>query len=107
MPIIHREGDSTQGHGCWPPTVPAGFSPNVFANGRRVVRQGDPIVPHTCPDLPETHGGSYAGLSSVFVNGRPIQMRGSAVSCGDHAFEGSPDAFARLGEGGGSYVVGP
>jgi uncharacterized Zn-binding protein involved in type VI secretion len=96
MPGVHRQGDETQGHGCWPPQVPSSWSPNVFANGKPVIRQGDSRTPHTCPDIPETHGATYTGGSTVFVNGRPIQVRGSSLSCGDHAFACSGDVFAEL-----------
>lgn len=91
--FVHRAGDATTGHGCWPPTTPATFSGDVFANGRGVARQGDAIVPHTCPSIPETHGGSYTESRSVFVNGRPAQAIGSPVSCGDRAAAGSPDVW--------------
>jgi Uncharacterized conserved protein len=90
---VHRDGDLTTGHDCWPPTVPATFSSDVFANGRGVVRMGDAIVPHTCPLIPEMHGGVYVESRSVFVNGRPVQIIGSPVDCGDAAAEGSPDVW--------------
>lgn len=85
----HRIGDNTTGHGCWPPSQAVGGSDNVRINGKGVVRQGDTILPHTCPDIPETHPGTYAGGGKVRANGRPIQVIGSAVSCGDKAAEGS------------------
>ncbi|MCD8139331.1 MAG: PAAR domain-containing protein [Planctomycetaceae bacterium] len=88
---IHRQGDSTAGHGCWPPTSPAAFSDNVLVNGRGAVRQGDAIIPHTCPSIPETHSGAYAGDASVLVNGRPVQVVGNPVTCGDRAAGGSND----------------
>ena len=65
MPGVHRQNDYTKGHGCWPPTVPDTYSDNVFVNGRKVVRNGDQIVPHTCPP---THGGAYQGTHNVYVN---------------------------------------
>ena len=90
MPGVHRQGDYTKGHGCWPPTVPDSYSDNVFVNGRKVVRQGDAIVPHTCPP---THGGTYQGTHDVYVNSRPIQTCGDPVSCGDSAGTCSGDVF--------------
>jgi uncharacterized Zn-binding protein involved in type VI secretion len=60
-------------------------------NGRGVVRRGDAIVPHTCPAIPETHGGVYIRGGTVRANGRPIQVIGSGVSCGDRAAAGSGD----------------
>lgn len=95
MAKVHRQGDATTGHSCSsnssaPPTVPASYSPNVFINGKAVVREGDSIVPHKCGSS-DPHGGVYTGSSSVFVNGKAIQVVGSPISCGDHAAEGSPD----------------
>lgn len=97
MPEVYRDDDLTTGHGCWPPTVPASCSDNVFFNGRGAVRNGDSIVPHTCPTIPETHGGTYIGTSTVYVNGRALQVQGSPVSCGDGCGPGSPNCFSPLG----------
>jgi uncharacterized Zn-binding protein involved in type VI secretion len=61
--------DLTVGH-CFNPTPIASGSPNVFINGLPAARVGDPIVPHTCPPIPATHGGSVAaGSPDVFANG--------------------------------------
>jgi len=95
MPKVHRDGDLTTGHDCWPPTIPLTWSINVFANGLGVVRNTqDGIVEHCCQGC---HGGTYIGTSSIYVNGTAIQVIGSPVSCGDFAGEGSPDVFAPLG----------
>lgn len=91
---VHRLGDMTAGHGCWPPTQATSASTDVFVNGRGVVRQGDPILPHTCPSTPpQTHGGTFIGGGTVFVNGKAVQTIGSPVSCGDTAAGGSGDVF--------------
>ncbi|MCD8349565.1 MAG: hypothetical protein LUC93_03035 [Planctomycetaceae bacterium] len=90
---IHRQYDTTAGHGCWPATAPARCSENVIVNGRGAVRQGDGITLHTCPSIPETHGGTYTGDGTVLVNGRPVQVVGSPVSCGDRAAVGSADVI--------------
>lgn len=95
----HRQGDSTTGHGCWPPTVPAAWSSDVFVNGSGCVRFGDPIVPHTCPDIPETHGGTYCGGGTVNCNGQQVQTVDSPVTCGDAAAVGSPNVFCNTGAG--------
>ena len=91
--FAHREGDLTTGHKCWPPTVPATYSPDTFANGKKIVRRGDSIVPHTCPLIPETHSDIYVDSRSVFINGEPAQVIGSPVGCSDQAAEGSPDVW--------------
>jgi uncharacterized Zn-binding protein involved in type VI secretion len=41
MPGVARKGDVCTGHGCFPPRANAGWSPDVFVNGRNVHRQGD------------------------------------------------------------------
>lgn len=88
---VHRKGDATQGHGCWPASQAIDGSDDVRANGMGVVCEGDSILPHTCPDIPETHPGTYTGGGTVRANGKAIQVIGSAVSCGDKAAEGSDD----------------
>ena len=61
--------DLTCGH-CFNPTPIASGSPNVFINGIAAARVGDPIVAHTCPPIPATHGGAVAvGSPNVFANG--------------------------------------
>ncbi len=59
-----RVGDTTAGHGCFPPTIIQSGSSTVFINGVPAARVGDPIVPHTCvvPPFP-THGGAIAAGS--------------------------------------------
>lgn len=93
MPAVARQGDSTTGHSCFPPTVPSSYSSDVFANGLPVVRQGDGIVVHCCPDGP-CHGGTYVGSHTVFVNGSSIQTVGDPISCGDTQAAGSPNVIA-------------
>ena len=94
MPAVHRRTDLTTGHDCWVPTIPQTWSADVFANNLNVVRRTDEIVPHTCPAIPETHGSTYSGTSTVYVNNRAIQVVGSPVACGDGVAQGSPDVFA-------------
>ena len=95
MPAVTRLGDSCTGHGCWPPRPSTGASPNVYANGIAVHRQGDAWAPHTCPSIPETHGGVLAaGSSSVYVNGKQIGRIRDPVACGSSVAAGSGDVFA-------------
>ena len=66
--VCRVQVDKTAGH-CFLPTVVSSGSPNVFVNGSPIVRVGDPIVPHTCPPPPSTHGGALAvGATNVFAN---------------------------------------
>lgn len=95
MPAVTRKGDICTGHGCWPPRPNAQGSPDVFANGIEVHRQGDAWLPHTCPAIPETHAGVLAsGSATVFVNGKQISRIGDPVSCGSSVATGSADVFA-------------
>lgn len=57
-----RVGDTTAGHGCFPPTTIQAGSSTVFINGIPAARVGDPIVPHACP-LTVPHGGTIASGS--------------------------------------------
>lgn len=92
-PVVRITVDHTAGHSCYPPTVFTKGSPNVRANNIPVVRQGDPIKPHCCPD--SCHGGSAVGNScSVFVNNRPVQHVINGVTCGDTSAQGSPNTFS-------------
>ena len=96
MPAVHRQDDLTTGHSCSeggyaPPTTPASFSPDVFVDGKAVVRNGDEITPHQCAG--SNHSGVYMGSHTVFVNNQPVQIVGDPISCGDTVAQGSPDVF--------------
>ena len=94
MPGAARLGDSCTGHGCWPSRANASGSPDVFINSRAAHRVGDPWPAHTCPSIPETHGGTMAaGSPNVFVNGRPLARIGDPVSCGSSVATGSADVI--------------
>lgn len=95
MPAVTRLGDSCTGHGCWPPRPSTGASPNVYANGIAVHRQGDAWAAHTCPSIPETHASALAaGSSTVYANGKQIGRIGDLVACGSSVAAGSGDVFA-------------
>mgnify|MGYP003596785109 CR=1 FL=1 len=55
---VHRQGDATTGHGCFPPTVCAGGNTaGVMANGIAIaVTEVSNNVPHCCPP-PNCHSG--------------------------------------------------
>jgi len=95
-PVTRTNVDPSSGHGCWEPrpNTPNGSS-DVFINGEGVVRVSDAWPPHTCPSIPETHGGSQSGGSSTFfVNGLAVARIGDAIDCGDAVAGGSPDVIA-------------
>ena len=96
MPPAHRGADIGSAHSChFPPTPATGGSPNVFVNGRRLMRVGDAYVPHGCPCCPQpTHPRKLAaGSASVFINGRPAGRVGDAIDCGGQAQTGSSDVY--------------
>jgi uncharacterized Zn-binding protein involved in type VI secretion len=82
MPGVVRENDLTAGHGCFVPEIPVTWSPNVYANNRKVIRNGDMRKVHPCPG-DGAHPGVYIGQHKVFVNNTDIQIKGDPLSCGD------------------------
>ena len=95
MPAVARLADLCTGHGCWPARPNAEGSPDVFVNRRPAHRQQDAWLPHTCPDIPETHASvQAAGSRTVYVNGRQLARIGDPVACGSAVATGSPDVFA-------------
>jgi uncharacterized Zn-binding protein involved in type VI secretion len=86
MPPAHRLGDVGSGHAChFPPTPASGGSPNVFVDGKPLMRVGDPYVPHGRA-LP-------AGSGTVFTNGKPTGRISDAIDCGGTAATGSGDVI--------------
>lgn len=81
MPDVTTKVDLCSGHDACAPRPFATFSPDVFAETFEVARQGDSLQDHGCPHHPP-HGAvvSYA-WQSVLVNGAPIAVIGSTVSC--------------------------
>jgi uncharacterized Zn-binding protein involved in type VI secretion len=94
MPEVTRKPDVCTGHGCYPPRVPAAWSPDVFANAQNVMRQGDPYVSHGCA-VCAPHGGNIAvGSGTVFANAKQLARTGDPIDCGSSCGAHSPDVFA-------------
>ena len=107
MPPAHRKGDIGSGHGChFPPTPATGGSPDVYVNGRALMRKGDSFAPHPCV---AGHAGPHgralaAGSAAVFVNGKPAGRKGDGIDCGGAAATASGNVF--IGDAGpGSSAV--
>lgn len=81
MPEVSTKVDLCQGHDACAPRPFSTFSPDVFAETFEVTRQGDSFQEHGCSEHPP-HGAvvSY-GWQEVLVNGSPITVVGSTVSC--------------------------
>lgn len=99
MPEVSTRVDLCQGHDACAPRPFATHSPNVFAETFEVTRQGDQLEEHGCPDHPP-HGAVVShAFQSVTVNGHPITVIGSTVSCPSGVVgTGRPSVLA--GEGG-------
>lgn len=89
MPAVTLLGHNCTGHGCWPPRPSVAGAPGMVINGRRVVTVGDSYAPHTCPSIPETHGGVLAdGAPGLTINGRRVGRIGDPLSCGSRVAQG-------------------
>lgn len=94
MPAVGFLGNICTGHDCYPPRRSIEASPNVFINGKAMIRVGDAWEVHDCIDGEGSHGGHLAtGSSTVFVNGKPVGRIGDMVDCGSAVAEGSPNMF--------------
>ena len=94
LPAVTKLGDMCTGHGSWPPRPSTSASPNVYANGIPVHREGDSWAVH-CNPTPSCHAGTLtSGSSTVYANGRQLGRIGDPVSCGSSVATGSPNVFA-------------
>ena len=99
MPAISRHRDKCRtGHAC-SPTAPVLCSQfTVFANGKPILRPGDPCMKHTiptcCPLRCIPHIAVVnAGSRSVFVLGKSVSRKDDSTDMGA-LFMGSPNVFA-------------
>lgn len=94
MPAVTRKGDADVSHCSG--MVRDEHSPNVFANGIPVSRQGDVNTVHKLPPAPcELHAAPITiGSTTVFCNGRGIGRIGDAITGCTSVAEGSPNVFA-------------
>ncbi len=102
MPAVSRDriDKAATGHLC---SVTAGCistARSVFINGRRVLRPGDRLLPHTI--LFCTPDGCYCknhpakvnmGSRQVFAEGIPVARKGDSADRG-RMLHGSPNVFA-------------
>lgn len=95
MPSVFRANtDLSQGH-CYGPRMCLNGSPDVYANGKPVVRKTDNYgQTHSCGDNSHAMNVAFGGSATVLVNGLGIHRTGDLVSCGDRAGIGSPTVFA-------------
>ncbi|MBP1852513.1 PAAR domain-containing protein [Rhizobium halophytocola] len=108
MPPAHRRADIGSAHGCrFPPSPATGGSPDVYVNGRSLMRVGDSYAAHACL---AGHTGSHpralaAGSATVFINGKAAGRIGDAIDCGGSAETGSSNVYiGNDGAGGGAVM---
>ena len=75
-------GDLGTDHEGFPPTPIVSGSPDVMIDGLPAARLGDPLAPHAKPKHAPHARQIAAGAATVFVNGKPLAITGSAVDCG-------------------------
>ena len=90
MPGISRDiiDLARTGHGCTTVIPCKATARSVFANNRRVLRPGDPLLPHTipvcCPLRCVPHPAVvWGGSRSVFAEGRPVTRIGDGADMGN------------------------
>lgn len=94
MPAVCRIGDADIAH-CSGMARAQG-SPDVFANGIAVSRQGDRNTPHLLPGVPcPAHTAPITtGSTTVFANGKGVGRIGDAISGCTAVAAGSSNVFA-------------
>lgn len=98
MPSVSRLGDTVSVHECGVVPTAATASPNVFANGIAVHRQGDVNTSHPFAPPPAgcpTHSTSLSsGSPNVYINGKQCARIGDPYGCGIVLTGGSSNVFA-------------
>jgi len=94
MPAITRKGDADVPHCSG--MVRDAHSPDVYANGIPISRQGDVNTGHLLPPAPcPSHAAPIAvGSTTVFINGKGCGRIGDAISGCTSVAEGSSNCFA-------------
>ena len=100
MPAISRDriDRAATGHACTTSIGCSATASSVFINGRRVLRPGDRLLPHTilvcCPARCVGHPAKInRGSFTVFAEGKPVARKGDSADRG-RMIQGSPDVFA-------------
>lgn len=79
---IAYDGCLTRGHDKYGPTKVQATQTKVYVQGKAVVVNGDPIIPHP-------HGGSVIASSKVYINGVMVAKIGDKITCGDTIAQGN------------------
>jgi len=94
VPAVTRKGDADVAHCSG--MVRSAHSPNVYANGIPISRQGDVNTSHLLPGDPcPSHAAPIAvGSTTVFINGKGCGRIGDSISGCTSVAAGSPNVFA-------------
>ena len=98
MPAISRDlrDLAATGHGCTTAIGCKATARTVLANGSKVLRPGDRLLPHTIPVGPAcvSHPAVVnAGSRTVFAEGKPVARLGDSADRGA-MIQGSDNVFA-------------
>jgi uncharacterized Zn-binding protein involved in type VI secretion len=100
MPAVSRDriDRARTGHACTTSIGCSATARSVFINGRRVLRPGDRLLPHTilvcCPPRCVGHPAKInRGSRQVFAEGKPVARIGDSADRG-RMIQGSPNVFA-------------
>ena len=103
MPAISRDriDRAKTGHACTTSIGCVATARTVFANGSKVLRPGDRLLPHTilvcCPARCVGHPAKInRGSQTVFAEGKPVARRGDSADFGS-MMRGSHNVFANGG----------
>ena len=81
MPDVSTKVDLCRGHDACAPRAFATFSPNVLAEGFEVLREGDRLLDHGCPEHEPHSAVIRRGFQTVKVNDLPVGYVGATVTC--------------------------
>lgn len=89
MAGIAYENSLTTGHSTAPPTNLISSQDLVTVDGKKVIVDGDKIIPHAYHDDPPHNGHVIASGDVVYIMGKAVAQIGDPISCGDTVSEGS------------------
>lgn len=98
MPAVSRVGDTSTGHGCFPPTTMI-KSPikKTYINGviPGAKDQECQFSAHSCGIVTHPNQGRTPteGSTKTFIEGYSIARIADPIACGDVIAEGSPNTF--------------
>jgi len=88
------EKDICTGHDACKSRIALEGSPDVFIDGKPVVRVGDRWEMHGCPAHPAHNGVVTQGSDEVSLNGMPVARIGDPLNCGSKVKTGTPAVYA-------------